>query len=140
MKKVNFKHVFLMLSFAVAFLFLGVERVEAQAVNEFNLSSMLYSAPQGSFVNANTAKTLLDSQLQTLKSQLENNLTPGTQAYKLAEGRYTYYSTITMLLDYSPAVSRAIGGGLSEVQRQHPAVTDSELLQLKQDAVGILKI
>ena len=104
----------------------------------------LYSAPQGQFVNANTAITRLEIELESLKITM-SHLVPGSQQYLELDAKYAYYDQIrAILVDGktfdSAAVASAIGAGMgifaTDVYDNFPKTLKQEY---KQGAINLLK-
>ena len=144
MKKVNFKAVIVALSFAMAFLFLGIQRVEAQSATvSSSLSSPtshgkgVYSAPQGSFVSSQEAENLLFNAMVSLKAQMES-LVPGSAAYNATDRLKNYYFAIYSNVKGGMMVPTAISQGLTIFASDVDGTSQTDLQTMKGEAVALL--
>ncbi len=138
MEKVKFKVVLGALSFAF-FLFLGMNRVEAQSTApDFQSSTTaVVDIPQGSFVNSDEARNRLAAAMTNMKSQLAA-LSSGNSIYTAVELNYVYYGEIDRLLEGGTPVPNSIAQGLSIFVTDVYPTSDTIVQQLRQTAINLL--
>ena len=133
MKKVNFKSMIAMLSFALTLLFVGVGQLSAQST-DFDAP---LSPPQGNFVSNDEAQAILAVELADLKDQL-TVLQSGDPVYAAVEMQYVYYEGIDNALKSGSTVPNAIVEGLAPFTTDVYPVDDATILLLKQGAIQLL--
>lgn len=133
MKKVNFKSMIAMLSFALAMLFVGVEQLSAQT----NVVDAPLAVPQGNFVSNDEAQAILAVELAGLKDQL-TSLQVGDPVYAAVEMQYVYYGGIDNALKSGSTVPEAIVEGLAPFTTDAYAVDAATINLLKQGAIQLL--
>ena len=138
MKKVNFKKVLMALVTVFALVTFGVEKAEAQALNEF--STGLYDPAPGTFVSSDDAETVLEGEFQAISDILQN-LTPGNPVYNVQLRLAHYYRGIYMDIQDGKSVSVAIGSGLNNLNdlNGQGSLTRYQLADLRQTAIDLLK-
>ena len=138
MKKVNFKKVMMALVTVFALVTFGVEKAEAQALNEF--STGLYDPAPGTFVSSAQAEGILKVEFEEISDVLQN-LTPGNPVYDVQIRLAHYYRGIYMEVQNGKSVSAAIGSGLSNLNDLNGQgdLTRHQLADLRQTAIDLLQ-
>jgi hypothetical protein len=131
-------------SLVVAFFVLGASPLNAQSqtIDADNPLASLYNPPQGNFVVADEALTILGNALAILKSQLES-LVPGTPLYIATEAKYLYFQTIEEKILNGIPVPQAIIDALVTVAvapASSGVISQDLLLQFKNEAIDLLSI
>ena len=141
MKKVNFKKVLIAFVAVFALMFIGVEKAEAQAVNEF--STGLYDPAPGTFLGTDQAKDVLVNTIANIKTQVTNlggPTAPGAQQlYRVG----LYYSAIYDEVLVGKSVSAAIGSALKPIAfkttNSGANLSRNDLKNMRQNAIDLLK-
>ena len=138
MKKVNFKKVLMALVAVFALMVFGVEKAEAQAINEF--STGLYDPAPGTFFGSDEAKDVLVNTIASLKNSIAN-LPQGSPGVTAVRKTVYYYNGIYLGLLDGKSVSTCIGTGLYELNdcNGYGTLSRLELKNLRDGAIDLLQ-
>jgi hypothetical protein len=142
MKKTFFSRIPVLSFVITGFLLFGLNTGYAQET--FASADVLHSEPKGNFVTPADAVTLLDADMNSLKSQMAG-LPHSSLQYKLLNWRYIYYEHLISLLaeDKTGApntTAQAIGRGIRILDSDiYQEITYQQKLQIKQHAIDLLK-
>ena len=145
MKSVYSKNAFWTLLLVIACSFLGAGQLAAQsqalaAPGSGNSlpTKGVYALPQGNFVNATLAESILLQQMEQLLGQMKAS--QGAPFFSALERKYNYFSTIRNEIAMGKSVKEAIATGLSGAVFPMPRPSQTVISQLKQEAVNLLAI
>lgn len=141
MKKVNFKNALMALVFAMAFLIVGTQESNAQAVT--TLTGALPTSGVN-FKPSAQVQPILQEKIGSLKTALQG-LAPGTAIYNATFIQARYYDGILTEINAGKTVQEAIQTGLSYAITpsgnfgQTSPLSRSQMMLMMQDAVNLLK-
>jgi hypothetical protein len=135
MKKVDFKKVIMALSVALAFLFLGVERADAQSIA--GPTSGLSSIPAGVFVGVDQALVLLHNKMQEIKTDLSVPGLPVSVSTAL-EKKLAFYGLIHLKVEGGETIPKSITHASVNMVTDAYGVAQNAALAMKQEAITLL--
>lgn len=134
MRKAKFQAAITAVLLAFLFLFVGVERSQAQTV----LGDDISTVPAANYVNSADAEILLTDQVTVLYNFLQT-LTPGSQQYKVTFRAAVFYRNILIAVKEGKQVPESILTGMGMfTTAAYGQYTKPEQLGLKQDAIDLL--
>ncbi|TAK37436.1 MAG: hypothetical protein EPO28_11915 [Saprospiraceae bacterium] len=135
MKKVNFKKILMALTVAVAFLFAGMNTVQAQQASL--IGGPLVLPAQVNYANSDLAVQVLDAKIAEIIAQLKQ-LTPGSPVFNALNLQYVFYLQIKETIESGETVPQSIINGVLFVMSDNYGATKQQGIQLRDDAIVLL--